>query len=65
LLFKRFLDRLNDGQWHEITLLLTQYRFNITVDFKPEFSFTRNNLSTTDRFTFSSNGDLYIIVKQL
>lgn len=51
------LDNLNDGQWHEISLLLTQYRFNITVDYEPEFSFTRNNLSTTDRFTFSSNGD--------
>ena len=59
MLFKRFLDHLNDGQWHEISLLLTQYRFNITVDFEPEFSFARNNLSTTDRFTFSSNGDLY------
>jgi hypothetical protein len=51
------LDNLNDGQWHDISLLLTQYRFNITVDYEPEFSLTRNNLSTTDRFTFSSNGD--------
>ena len=50
-------DNLNDGQWHEISLLLTQYRFNITVDYEPEFSFTRNNLSTTDRFTFNTNGD--------
>ncbi|CAF1408646.1 unnamed protein product [Adineta ricciae] len=50
-------NNLNDGQWHEISLLLTQFRFNITVDYEPEFSFTRNNLSTTDRFTFSSNGD--------
>ncbi len=54
---KNILDNLNDGQWHEISLLLTQYRFNITVDFEPEFSFARNNLSTTDRFTFSTNGD--------
>ena len=53
----KYLDNLNDGQWHEVSLLLTQYRFNITVDYEPEFSFTRNNLSTTDRFTFSSNGD--------
>ena len=51
------LDNLNDGQWHEVNLLLTQFRFNITVDYEPEFSLTRNNLSTTDRFTFSSNGD--------
>ncbi|CAF4422472.1 unnamed protein product [Rotaria socialis] len=50
-------DNLNDGQWHEISILLTQFRFNITVDYEPELSFTRNNLSTTDRFTFSSNGD--------
>ena len=48
---------MNDGQWHEISLLLTQYRFNITVDYESEFSSTRNNLSTTGRFTFSSNGD--------
>ncbi len=54
---KIILDHLNDGQWHDISLLLTQYRFNITVDYEPEFSFTRNNLSTTDRFTFSTNGD--------
>jgi contactin associated protein-like 2 len=52
-------DHLNDGQWHDISILLTQYRFNITVDYEPEFSFTRNNLSTTDRFTFSTSGDLY------
>lgn len=51
------LDNLNDGQWHEITLILTQIRFNITVDHEPESSFMRYNLSTTDRFTFSSNGD--------
>ncbi len=51
------LDNLNDGQWHEISLLLTQYRFNITIDYEPEFSIARNNLSTTDRFTFSTNGD--------
>ncbi|CAF1038539.1 unnamed protein product [Rotaria sp. Silwood1] len=50
-------NNLHDGQWHEISLLLTQYRFNITVDYEPEFSNTRNNLSTTDRFTFSTNGD--------
>lgn len=36
---------------------MTQFRFNITVDYEPEFSLTRNNLSTTDRFTFGSNGD--------
>ncbi|CAF3909050.1 unnamed protein product [Rotaria magnacalcarata] len=47
---------LHDGQWHEISLLLTQFRFNITVDYEPEFSNTQNNLSTTDLFTFSSNG---------
>lgn len=50
-------DHLNDGQWHEISLLLTQFRFNITVDYEPEFSLTRNNLTTTDRFTFGAMGD--------
>lgn len=53
------LGGLDDGQWHDVSFLLNQYRFNITVDYEPEFSFTRNNLSTTDRYIFGTNGDQF------